>query len=455
MTDGTPYWLRDAPQPAAPALRRVVEADVVVIGAGFTGLWTALELSSRRPSARIVICEAGTVASGASGQNGGFYEPSLTHGLANGVRHFPREIETLEQLARTNDIAFRGFLDDHNIDCDFEATGQLDVATAPWQLAELAEAAKLHASFGQDVELLDAAGVRRYLDSPTYHGALHRPHAGGILDPVKLARGLARVAVERGVTIYETTPVRRLRRCRDGVWAEVSNGAVQARAAVVATNVWTDRLLRRTRRHYVPVYDYVLATEPLGGRLSEIGWAHRQGVSDSGNAFHYYRLTADDRILWGGYDAVYHYGNAVGPRYAVDPSVFALLESHFRATFPQLRDIRFEHRWGGAIDTSTRFTPAFGTALGGRAAYAVGFTGLGVAATRFAATVLADRLMEPASPLLRLRAVRHAPFPFPPEPLRSVAVNAVRWSLTRADADGGRRNLLLRGLDAAGIGFDS
>jgi glycine/D-amino acid oxidase-like deaminating enzyme len=215
-------------------------------------------------------------------------------------------------------------------------------------------------------------------------------------------------------------------------------------------------VLRRTARHFVPVHDYVLLTEPLTApQRSRIGWERRQGLSDAGNQFHYYRLTDDDRILWGGYDAVYRFGNGVGSRDDHRPATYDLLARHFRATFPQLTDVRFDRWWGGPIATTTRFTAMFGRALGGRVVYALGYTGLGVAATRFAATVLADMLLAPSSPLLQLRFTSTQPFPFPPEPLRWVGVQLTRRALARADRRDGRRGPWLRTLDRFGIGLDS
>ena len=196
-------------------------------------------------------------------------------------------------------------------------------------------------------------------------------------------------------------------------------------------------------------------TEPLSARQkASVGWAHRQGVGDAANLFHYYRLTRDDRILWGGYDAVYHYGSRIDPGLEQGPTHLRLAE-HFFATFPQLEGLRFAHRWAGVIDTSTRFTAFFGTAYDGRVAYAQGYTGLGVAATRFGADVALDLLAGRETERTRLAMVRERPLPFPPEPLRWAGVQLTRWSLARSDAHGGRRNLWLRGLDRAGLGFDS
>ena len=448
------FWL-DGAIPPRPPLTTEVTADIAIIGAGYTGLWTALALTDHDPNLRVVVLEAARVGHGASGRNGGFVEASLTHGLHNGLSHFPDEIDELLRLGSEN---FAGLVHDvrrHGIECDLELSGTIDVATEPWQLDELAASAEVHARVGAPATLLDAAAVRDELDSPTYVGGLASPD-GALVHPGRLARGLADALDGRGVAIHEGTPVSRLRRHGARVRLETSGGAVVADRAVLATNAYSHLLLRRTARHFVPVYDYILLTEPLTpDQRARIGWANRQGIADSGSQFHYYRLTSDDRILWGGYDAVYRFGNGVGPRLDHRRATYDLLARHFRATFPQLHDLSFARWWGGPIATTTRFTAAFGEALGGRVVYGLGYTGLGVAATRFAGRVLRDRLLVPDSPLLDMRLVTAAPFPFPPEPLRWAGVQLTRRAIARSDRHAGARGPWLRLLDRFGIGFDS
>jgi glycine/D-amino acid oxidase-like deaminating enzyme len=448
------FWLDDRDGERAPLVGEV-HADVVIVGAGFTGLWTAIALSDREPGLRVVVLEAHHAGYGASGRNGGFVEATLTHGLGNGLAHFPDENDELLRLGRQNLAGLIDFVRTHGIDCNLEQTGSISVATAPWQLDELTEAARLHETAGDPVTLLDAAAARAEIDSPTYLGGLAQ-HDTALVHPGRLVRGLARIVVDRGIALHEHSPVTRIERAGGGVRASTPSGAVRAVRAVVATNAYSHRVLRRTGRHFVPVHDYVLLTDPLtAAQRSRIGWAGRQGLSDAGNLFHYYRLTDDDRILWGGYDAVYRFGNGVAPRDDHRPATYDLLARHFRATFPQLADVRFDRWWGGPIATTTRFTATFGRALGGRVVYALGYTGLGVAATRFAATVLADLLLAPSSPLLQLRFTSTQPFPFPPEPLRWVGVQLTRRALARADRRDGRRGPWLRTLDRFGIGLDS
>lgn len=178
-------------------------------------------------------------------------------------------------------------------------------------------------------------------------------------------------------------------------------------------------------------------------------------MSDGGNQFHYYRLTADERIVWGGFDALYYFGSDMAARRQKRPQTERLLARNLLTTFPQLEGIAFSHVWAGAIDTCTRFSPFWTRALAGKVVSVQGYTGLGVGASRFAAAVSLDLLDGRDSPATRLEMVRSKPVPFPPEPLRWLGIQATRWSTARADANGGRRNAWLRGLDRLGMGFDS
>jgi glycine/D-amino acid oxidase-like deaminating enzyme len=271
-----------------------------------------------------------------------------------------------------------------------------------------------------------------------------------------LARELARAAADAGVEIFEHSAVHGLDRGRSGqVVARTARGRVQSREVALATNAFRS-LLRRNRLMTVPIYDYVLVTEPLTSeQLATIGWTGRHGLADMANQFHYSRLTHDNRILYGGYDAVYHRGRQIRDSYEERSETYQLLASHFLATFPQLEGVRFTHRWAGVIDTSTRFTAFYGLAKQRRVAYAAGFTGLGVGATRFAAQVLLDLLAGERTERTELAMVRRKPLPFPPEPVAGIGINLTRLALDRADHRQGHRNVYLRTLDRLGLGFDS
>jgi glycine/D-amino acid oxidase-like deaminating enzyme len=442
-----PFWLDTPDRPAPrPPLTAETTADLAIVGGGFCGLWTAVLAKERDPSAEVVLVDSDRIAWAASGRNGGFCAASLTHGEANGRSRFPDSYDELAQLGARNLDGIAATVERYGIDCHFERTGELHVSTEPYQVEELA---------AEPGDFLDRDAVRAEVDSPTYLGGLWDRHGAAMLDPARLAWGLAAAAESLGVRIAENTQVTAL--ARDGGRMQVTtpHGSIRARRVALATNAFRP-LLRRLRLHTVPVYDYVLMTEPLtAAQLASVGWRHRQGIGDSANQFHYYRLTHDNRILWGGYDAIYHYGRRVEPAYDDRPATFAKLAEHFFATFPQLHGLRFSHRWGGAIDTCTRFCAFHGTGYAGRVAYSLGFTGLGVGATRFAAEVMLDLLGDSPTPLTRLDLVRRRPLPFPPEPLAYLGIQATRWSLAAADRHAGRRNAWLRALDAAGLGYDS
>jgi glycine/D-amino acid oxidase-like deaminating enzyme len=451
------YWLRGETPRADPPLDEDLAVDVAVVGGGFTGLWTALALTETDPALRVAVLEAETVAFGASGRNGGFCESSLTHGLANGIRHFPDELDRLQLEGIDNLRELIAFTREHGIDCDLEETGTLTLADQPYQADEFRAWVDEAADYGEQLEFLDRDVVQAAIRSPIWQAGLYRPPGRDVLlDPAKLCRGLARVARGRGVRIHEGTRVSGLERVAGGVVVRTARGPrVRAAQVVVATSAYSG-WLRRLGSLFVPVYDYVLVSEPLSAdERASIGWAGREGLTDGNNQFHYFRLTADDRILWGGYDAIYHYGSRVGPELDRRPATFEKLEAQFFRAFPQLEGLRFPYRWGGAIDTTSRFTVAFGQVMGGRVTYALGYTGLGVGASRWAGGVVRDFILRPDQDRLRLRMVRTPPIPFPPEPIRSVAVNVVRHELDRADRNDGRRSILLQTLDALGIGFDS
>jgi glycine/D-amino acid oxidase-like deaminating enzyme len=451
----TPYWLDDPRRPEpTPPLPGPTAADLVVVGGGYLGLWTALLAVAREPGRDVLLLEAAICGQAASGRNGGFCEASLTHGLANGLARWPEEMPELLRLGRANLDGIEAAVEQHRIDCDFVRTGTLSVATEAHQVDDLAAERLAAAAVGHPLVLLDADEVRARVSSPTYRGALFDADCA-LVEPARLAWGLRAACLAAGVRVVEQTPVLAVSPGGGGVQLRTAAGTVTAGQVVLATNA-ARPLLRRLRLMTVPVYDYALMSEPLSAeQRRSVGWEGREGISDRTNRFHYYRTTRDGRILWGGYDAIYHFGSRQRPAHEQRVETFETLAANFLATFPQLEDLRFTHRWGGVIDTCTRFTAFHGTAYGGRVAYALGFTGLGVGATRFAAEVALDQLAGLETERTRLRMVRERPLPFPPEPLRWAGIRATTWSLARADRHQGRQNLWLRAMDRLGLGFDS
>ena len=450
------FWLASHKVAAEAPLEGRIRCDVVVIGAGFTGLWTATFLKELDPSLDVCVLEQRTAAYGASGRNAGILGDTIDHTHELAIAHFGRpEAARLAALGRENVSALRAHLEARGIDCDFEPTGQLHVALSPEQVNELSETAEAARSLGvDDLRLLSRDEIQADVHSPLYEGGLFNP-AGGVLDPVKLVLGLKRDAQERGVAVFENTRVGALQTSGPGIVVRSDRGEVAARRAILATNAWSHELVPRLRFRFLPLYDYILVSEPLTTiQRDAIGWRQRQGISDARSFFNYYRLTRDDRVLWGTSEAKYYSGNRVEPGHDHSEAHYSELRRSFDRHFPALEGLEFPYAWGGPICATTRFTPFFGAARGGRVLYGLGYTGHGIGTTHLAGKILAHMALERPSPLLDLQLVRKPPFPYPPEPLRSLAVNLVSRALRRVDA-GEKPGLLLRVLDAMGIGLSS
>jgi glycine/D-amino acid oxidase-like deaminating enzyme len=452
----TPLWLDDPARPAArPPLIGDTTADLAVVGGGFTGLWTALLALDEEPHRSVVLLEAGRIGAAATGRNGGFCAASLTHGVGNGMARWPDEMPLLHRLGLENLDAIAQAVDELGIDCDFERTGELDVAVADWQLQGLREDAEALRRLGEQPELLGPEETRARVSSPTYRGGLFDGRGVAMVHPARLAWGLAAAVEERGASLHEGTRVTGVRDAGDRVELATPHGTVRARQVVLGTNVFPSPV-RRHRAFVVPVWDHLIATEPLSAQQrSSLGWEGREGVGDAGNQFHYYRLTADDRLVFGGYDALYYFRSDLSPRRERRPETERMLYRHLVETFPALEGVRIGHTWGGAIDTSTRFSASWHRACGGKVASVLGYTGLGVGATRFGAQVSLDLLAGRDNERTGLAMVRRKPVPWPPEPVRWAGIQLTRRSIARADAHEGRRDVWLRTLDRLGLGVDS
>ena len=452
----TPFWLDDPARPdPEPELTRNISTDLLVIGAGFTGLWTALLSKEENPGRDIVILEGGAVATGASGRNGGFMDASITHGLQNGIARWPREFPTLLALGINNLNEIEATIRRLGIECDYLRTGDVSVASEPYQVEELKAEREIGAHYNIRSEFYDGERVQELVKSPLFIAGLNHPDHAALVNPAQLAWGLRKACLDLGVQLYENSAVIRMDEEDKHVIARTAHGSVRASRVALATNAFPP-LLKRLSHYIVPVYDYALVTEPLTPAQREsIGWHGREGLSDASRLFHYTRTTADGRILWGGYDAVYYWNNGFGPQLENDAASFERLAEHFFQAFPQLEGIRFTHAWGGAIDTCSRFSPFWGTEHRGKTAYALGYTGLGVGASRFGARVILDILDGCKTERTALEMVRTKPLPFPPEPLRSLGIRLSRWSMAQADHNQGRENLWLRLMNWLGLGFDS
>ena len=379
-----PFWwdANAAPEPCPPVAGDVV-CDLAIVGGGFTGLWAALIAKERDPGREIVVLEAEHVAFGASGRNGGFAEHSLTHGLRNGLARFSEdELRELERVGAEKFAAIGATLARHGIDARFEAQRRALDRDRAHQVAEIDEEVELIRRFGGDAELLDAAATRAEVDSPLVarrrlaSRLRWRPRSGGAR-----LRAAARGA-RLGVRICERSPVSALRtRAPASCWS--ARAGACARAVRCSARAPTRRSCARCAAASLPVYDYVLVTEPLSAaQRAAIGWANRQGLDRRRQPV---PLLPPDRRRSHPLRAATTRSTTAATASArarrSATTTFGMLAEHFFATFPQLEGIRFTHRWGGAIDTCSRFCAFYGTAHGGRVAYAVGYTGLGVGAT--------------------------------------------------------------------------
>jgi len=461
-----PFWLAGQRPEVRPPLEGPSESDLVVVGGGLTGLWAAVRAKEREPGREVVLIERENLAIGASGRNGGFMSSSLVHGIGNGLARFPDEVPLLEKLGLENLEAIGQVITSRGIDCDLRKPGVIEIAVTDAQANELKGGVEELARYGHESVLLDADQVRAEVNSPVYRGGLWQKSGEWSVDPVRLCDGLADYAEALGVRIHEGTPMLGFEKDGGGVEIRTANGSIGARQVLLATSAFRVPV-RQIRHRVIPVYDYVLVTEPLSlEQWDSLGWKNGQGLSDCSNQFHYYRPidggrdaaapgSPGGRLLWGGYDAIYNYGGKVEERAYQRDESFAGLAQRFFTAFPQLEGVRFSHRWGGAIDTCSRFFAFYGTTLGGRVGWAVGHTGLGVGASRFSAGLGLDILDGVENEVTGLRYATMKPMPFPPEPLRYGVVQFTRGRLAAADRNGGRRGLWLRTLDRLGLGFDS
>jgi glycine/D-amino acid oxidase-like deaminating enzyme len=450
------YWLaRRAPRAHVP-LEGIREAEVAIVGAGLTGLWTALFLKQLEPGLEVAVVEQGLAAYGASGRNAGMLSETVDHGHGLAIEHFGEaEARRLAALGETNVAELTEFLTARGIRCDYEPTGRLMVALTPDQVGESARTVETARRLGlESFHLLDGAATRAEIHSPLYLGGVWVT-GGGVLDPVQLVDGLKAEAERLGVRVFERSAVSSVMPAGAGIRVRAVAGELRARCAVLATSAYTHHLLPAITRRFIPLYDYILVSEPLTLRQREaIGWHRRQGVTDGRTFFNYYRLTADDRVLWGTSEATYYRGNRVDPGCDHSPAHYEALRASFRRHFPAVGELDWPYAWGGPICSTTRLTPFFGRAHGGRVCYGLGYTGHGLGTTRLAGRILAHLALDRPSDLLDLSMVRKQPFPYPPEPLRAWSVAAVTRALRRVDA-GERPNLLLRALARMGIGFSS
>lgn len=419
--------------PTAP-LTRDLDVDVAIVGAGYTGLWTAYYLSSARPDVRVAVLEKEFAGFGASGRNGGWASALLPMSLGSVARTHGRE------AALAQDAAMRAAVDEvvaaaSAIDADAQIAkgGTVVLARTPVQLARAAAEVDEARTLGigpESLMLLDEDEARRRLNASGTLGATYTPDCA-VIHPARLVRALADAVRGMGVALYEGTEVTSLAPHR----VETPRGGVTAGTVIRATEGYTASLPGLARR-VVPVYSLMVATEPLpASAWDEIGLAQRETFSDHRHLIVYGQRTADGRLVFGGRGAPYHYGSATRPDFDQHARVFAGLEATIREMFPVVAGAKITHRWGGALGIARDWNASVGLDRDTGIGWAGGYVGDGVTTSNLAGRTLADLILGLDSDLTRLPWVGHRSRSWEPEPLRWLGVNAGLAAMSAADAE--------------------
>jgi len=427
------WWLGATPYNENPALAGDMEVDLCIIGGGFTGLSSAYYIKKKKPELSVALLESEVVGYGASGRNGGFSEPLLGWNITYLVWAFgeerakPAHQFMLSCVKRTKEL-----VDNEKIDCDLEYNGLLMLAHNEYQMRGLENDLRNYRKLGcDDVELLDKKALKERLNTAFHIGALYEPETA-ILNPVKLSWGM-KAAVERmGVKIFERTPVEKFDAGKEPI-VYTPKGKVKCKYLVLATNAFTVQL-NINKNWYVPMFTYIILTETLDDKhYKELGWIRREGIGDRRQLIHYLRLTADNRLAFGGRDAPYYYGNKVEGKDS-HKRIFEGLEKDMKEFFPMLSDVKITHRWGGPVAITAFCVPKFSYYQERRnIVYGMGYCGHGVALSTSAGLIMHDLLFEPDSELMRLLFVQNTEMPIPPEPFRWLFVHAIKDGLRLYD----------------------
>ena len=438
----TTYWLDslDAVEDEA-ALGQDADCDLLVVGGGFCGLWAALQAREQDPGREVVLIEAKSVANGASGRPAAIMSTSVMHGIDNTERIFPEDVAELERLGRENMDGFQDTLERYSIDCDVEWGGEMKVSIGDQGLETIEEDYRLYQKYGHDAVKLDKAGVQGEIHSPIFHGGTWSRKRSGTVHPGKLVRGLKRAALGIGVRIHENTPLLNLRRSAKGILVTTPRARISARKVLLATNAWAAGH-RHISRRVAAIRDRILVTGPLSEeQMAKVGWRNRQGIYDTRTQLNYMRLTADNRILFGG-RLDYFYGNDTDPALDRTAQPYVRLAQSFYRTFPQLAgEVRFDYAWSGPIGLTTRMAVHYQKYYDGDVVFAGGYSGFGVTASRFGARVGLAILDGRDIPETRMQFARTLPNYIPPEPFRWLGAKITMYALDTLDEKGGWRKL--------------
>ncbi|MCP3687581.1 MAG: FAD-dependent oxidoreductase, partial [Gammaproteobacteria bacterium] len=382
------YWLHSLEAIADEAeLESDIRCDLLVVGGGFCGLWAAILAKQADPERDIVLIEARSIANGASGRPAAIMSTSVMHGIDNTERMFPDEVEALEKLGRENMDGFSATIEAHKIDCDIEWGGEMVVSIGDEGLDVVDKDYELFTKYGHDAQKLDKQQVQSEIKSPIFHGAVWSKKRCGTVHPGKLVRGLKALALKLGIKIYENTALIDNNYSGKLIQVRTARALITASKVLLATNAWGAGH-KKIKTRVAAIRDRILMTEPLTqSQMQTIGWTNRQGIYDTRTQLNYMRLTADNRILFGG-RLEYYFGNNTDPVQDKQAAPYIRLVQSFYRTFPQLKkDIRFSHAWSGPIGLTTRMAVHYQRYHDGNMVYAGGYSGFGVTASRFGARV--------------------------------------------------------------------
>ena len=430
------YWLASCGDDLTPrqALDGSRRADVAILGAGFTGLWTAYYLLQRDPSLQVVIVDKDIAGFGASGRNGGWCSAGFPVSLGKLQRRYGRDAARQLHMAMMHTVDEVGSVAEiEHMACDYAKGGVLRLARGAHQLPLLQQAYRTYQQleFGEQYELLSAEETARRLHIAGVIGALFSPHCATI-HPGKLVRSLAHVVEKHGGTIYEQTTATGYSPGPKPV-LHTTRGDIRAEVVVLAGEAYLSQLKQMSRR-LIPIYSLIVLTEPLSAeQWQDIGWAGRECVSSSKYVIDYLSKTVDGRILFGGRGAPYHFGSRIKDAYDQHAPTHAILREATREWFPAVRPEQFSHAWGGPLGVPRDWMPTMSYDRSAGIAMAGGYTGQGVATANLSGRVLADLITDTRSALTSLPTVGHQFSTWEPEPLRYLAIRYVQQAYFRLD----------------------
>lgn len=430
------WWLESLPETITPnpKLTGKDTADVVVIGGGYTGLSVGYHLRQMNPGIDVRVIESDVCGYGASGRNGGF---SMTlFGLTKGITKFRFNDEKARAAHGYMESAvdyLHDVITQNNIDCDYERSGYLLVGTSPAQVRRVEHDFKIIERWGSTgIERWDRTRLAEEFQTDFYKLGWFEPRCG-IIQPAKLARGMKELAESQGVVIYENSPVTDFfNHGSAGYRVKTENGEIQSEYLVFATNAYSI-LFPQLKPIQRPIFTYIVMSEPLtDAQMASIGWQCRAGVEDARDLIHYYRLTKDNRIVMGGGDVAFTYGNDL--RIDLNNKIFAHLERHVTEIFPQLKGLRFTHRWGGPVSVTVDMAPVIGY-LGEdqKAIFSLGCIGHGVSLTTYNGLTIAEMITGRETERTDMFFVGRKTLPWPPDLITYGAAHAIRGFMKLED----------------------